>query len=58
MLVITAERVPHDTGTVLSAEFPTCVSVIVFGGMFVGQVKPDPAHEVVTVKPALLMAHV
>ena len=58
MLVITAERLPHDTGTVLSDIFPTCMSVIVFDGLFVGQVKPDPAQNVTTVKLALLRAHV
>ena len=42
MLVITAERLPHDPGTVLS-EVPApvgCVSWIVFGGLFAGHVKP------------------
>ena len=32
MLVITAERLPHDTGTVLSEAPDDCVSWIVFTG--------------------------
>ena len=60
MLVITAERLPHDTGTVLSeAPAPVgCWRVIVFDGLFVGHVKPDPDHQVAAVKLEELKAHV
>ena len=60
MLVITAERLPHDPGTVLS-EVPApvgCWSVIVFGGLFAGHVKPDPDHQVTAVITEVLKAHV
>ena len=60
MLVITAERLPHDPGTVLS-EVPApvrCVSWIVFDGLFAGHVKPDPDHQVATVITEVLKAHV
>ena len=60
MLVITAERLPHGTGTVLS-EAPApfgCVSWIVFDGLFAGHVKPDPDHQVTAVKVVVLKAHV
>ena len=60
MLVITAERVPHDTDTVLGGVPVACVSTIVFAGLVAGQVKPDPVHQVVIeAKPELLYkAHV
>ena len=59
MLVITAERVPHDPGTVLSEAPAVCGSVIVFAGApGVEQWKPDPVHLVFTVKIGLSKAHV
>ena len=60
MLVITAERLPHDPGTALS-ETPSpvgCWSVIIFDGLFAGHVKPDPDHCVAAIKVEVLKAHV
>ena len=60
MLVITAEKLPHDTGTVLSEALDDCVSRIVFAGTppIDGHWKPDPVHSVVTTAKAELKAHV
>ena len=63
MLVITAERLPHDTGTVLSeAPAPVaCVSAIVFAGALPtdGHWKPgDPVHRVMILSKPELRAHV
>ena len=60
MMVITAERVPHDTGTSLSGVpgSVACVSTIVFAGEVPGHVKPDPVHLVIAEAPELLKAHV
>ena len=60
MLVITAERVPHDPGTVLREAPAVCVSAIVFAGEpGVEHWKPgDPVHCVVTVPNPELRAHV
>ena len=61
MLVITAERLPHDTGTVLSAAPAACVSWIVFAGEppTDGHWKPgDPVHRVLLTTKPELMAHV
>ena len=61
MLVITAERVPHDPGTVFSGAPDDCVSWIVFAGepLTDGHWKPgDPAHCVLIVPNPELMAHV
>ena len=58
MLVIAAERLPHDTGTALSEAPVGCVSWIVFDGLFAGHVKPDPDHCVAAVKVVVLKAHV
>ena len=58
MLVITAERLPHDPGTVLSEAPVCCKSVIIFDGLFAGHVKPDPDHCVAAVKVEVLKAHV
>ena len=58
MLVITAERLPHDTGTVLSGENASCVSIIVeFTGDPVHW-KPDPVHSAMVVMELELKAHV
>ena len=59
MLVITAERLPHDPGTVLSEAPWSCESPIVFGakpGM--KHWKPDPVHLVATDELEELKAHV
>ena len=59
MLVITAERLPHDPGTVLSEVSFVCVSTIVFAGEpGVEQWKPDPVHCVLTVTKFELKVHV
>ena len=46
MLVITAERLPHDPGTVLSEAPFCCESVSVFAAELAvaGHWKPDPVH--------------
>ena len=46
MLVITAERLPHDPGTALSEAPVCCESVSVFAGELAvaGHWKPDPVH--------------
>ena len=50
MLVITAERLPHDTGTPLSEAPADCESVIVFTGeQGVKHWKPDPVHCVIRI---------
>ena len=60
MLVITAERLPHDPGTALSEAPAVCVSTIVFAGEpGVEHWKPgDPVHYVLIVPNPELMAHV
>ena len=61
MLVITAERLPHDTGTLLSEAFDDCVSWIVFAGapLADGHWKPgDPVHCVRIAEELELRAHV
>ena len=60
MLVITAERLPHDTGTALSEAPEDCVSRILFARTPALDVhwKPDPVHCVVTAAKAELKAHV
>ena len=63
MLVITAERLPHDPGTVLSAEPASVgrVSAIVFAGAppIDGHWKPgDPVHCVMIIPNPELKAHV
>ena len=60
MLVITAERLPHNPGTVLSEEPAACVSTIVFAGEpGVEHWKPeDPAHCVMIIPNPELMVHV
>ena len=52
MLVITAERLPHDTTAVLSDNPAPCESVIALAtGLAEGQRKPDPVHCVLTIAP-------
>ena len=61
MLVITAERLPHDPGAVLSEALAGCVSAIVFTGTpaLDGHWKPgDPVHCVVMVRKAELRVQV
>ena len=60
MLVITAERLPHDTGTALSEAPVFCESVSVFIGDIAkdGHWKPDPVHHVMIVLKPELKAHV
>ena len=61
MLVITAERLPHDPGTVLSGAPADCVSWIMFAGEppTDGHWKPgDPVHHVMIVLKPELKAHV
>ena len=61
MLVITAERLPHDPGTVLSEAPADCVSWIVFAGAPPndGHWKPgDPVHHVMILLKLELRAHV
>ena len=60
ILVFTAERLPHDTGTVLSEAPAACVSAIVFAGEpGLEHWKPgDPVHCVVIVLKLESMAHV
>ena len=58
MLVITAVRLPHDTGTALSAAPADCVSAIVLAGEpALEHWKPDPVHCVIAATPEL-RAHV
>ena len=58
MLVITAERLPHDTGTALSETPADCVSAIVLAGApALEHWKPDPVHCVIAATPEL-RAHV
>ena len=59
MLVITADRLPHNTGTVLSEALADCVSGIVLTrepGM--EHWKPDPLHCLVITTEFELRAHV
>ena len=59
MLFITAERLPHDTGTALSEPLAVCVSAIVFAGEpGVEHWKPDPVHSTVITAEFELKAHV
>ena len=62
MLVITAERLPHNPGTVLSETPPVgCVSAIVFARTPPndGHWKPgDPVHHVMILLKLELRAHV
>ena len=55
MLVITAERFPHDTGTVLSEVLDDCA--IEFTGVR-EHWKPDPVHSVVRTAKFELRTHV
>ena len=57
MLVITAERLPHDTGTVLSEALDDCGSAIEFTGVR-EHWKPDPVHSVVRTAEFELRVHV
>ena len=59
MLVITAERLPHDPGTVLSEPLDDCMSWIVLAGApGLEHWKPDPVHCVMTIGELELMVHV
>ena len=60
MLVITAERLPHNPGTVLSEEPAACESwIVLLGAPGVEHWKPgDPVHCVVIIPNPELMAHV
>ena len=59
MLVIAAERLPHDPGTVLSEAPWSCESAIVFAATpGVEHWNPDPVHLVSAVKLLVLKAHV
>ena len=61
MLVITAERLPHDPGTVLSEAPADCVSAIVFAGVppTDGHWKPEgPVHHVMMLLKLELKVHV
>ena len=60
MLVITAERAPHDTDALLSEALAVCVSTIVFTGEpGVEHWKPeDPVHCVLIVLKLELRVHV
>ena len=60
MLVITAERLPHDDGNVLSEAPAGCESVSTFSAevAMAGHWKPDPVHSVRIVLKLELMAHV
>ena len=59
MLVITAERLPHDPGTVLSEPLDDCVSWIVLAATpGLEHWKPDPVHCLMTIRELELKAHV
>ena len=60
MLVITADRLPHDTGTVLSEALDDCESEIVFLGepALAEQLTSDPVHHVLAVIQPVQRAHV
>ena len=60
MLVITAERLPHDTTGGLVKPADACGRSIVLRTEpgLAGHWKPDPVHLVFTVEPALLKVHV
>ena len=54
MLVITAERLPHDTRAVLSEPLDDCESWIVLAAApGLEHWKPDPVHCVIAVDPEL-----